>query len=57
MRTPTTQHGRGDHRCVRKFADFIQKPLHRATCEDARTVHLYLIEERKLAYSSFNQAV
>ena len=42
---------------VRKFADFIQKPLHRATCEDVRTFQLHLIEERKLAYSSFNQAV
>jgi len=39
------------------FADFIQKPLNRVTPEDVRSFQLYLIEERKLAYSSFNQAV
>jgi site-specific recombinase XerD len=42
---------------VRKFADFIEKPLGQATCEDVRTFQLYLIRERKLAYSTFNQAV
>ena len=40
-----------------KFADFIQKPLDRVTPEDVRSFQLHLIEERKLAYSSFNQAV
>lgn len=40
-----------------RFADFIQKPLDLATPEDVRAFQLYLIEERKLAYSSFNQAV
>ena len=39
------------------FADFIQKPLDRATPEDVRNFQLHLIEKRKLAYSSFNQAV
>jgi site-specific recombinase XerD len=42
---------------ARRFADFIQKPLDRATPEDVRRFQLHLIEERKLAYSSFNQAV
>jgi site-specific recombinase XerD len=40
-----------------RFADFIQKPLDRVTVEDVRSFQLYLIETRKLAYSSFNQAV
>jgi integrase/recombinase XerD len=39
------------------FADFIQKPLDCATPEDIRSFQLYLIDTRKLAYSSFNQAV
>jgi len=42
---------------ARRFADFIQKPLDRATVEDVRNFQLHLIETRKLAYSSFNQAV
>ncbi|MCO8120137.1 site-specific integrase [Stieleria sp. TO1_6] len=42
---------------VRRFADFIEKPLESATVEDVRTFQLYLIRERKLAYSTFNQAV
>jgi site-specific recombinase XerD len=42
---------------ARRFADFNQKPLDRATPEDVRRFQLYLIEERKVAYSSFNQAV
>jgi len=42
---------------ARRFADFIEKPLDRATLEDVRNFQLYLIEQRKLAYSSFNQAV
>lgn len=42
---------------VRRFADFIQKPLDRATPEDIRSFQLHLIEERNLAFSSFNQAV
>ena len=40
-----------------KFADFINKPLDCVTPEDVRSFQLHLIEERKLAYSSFNQAV
>ena len=42
---------------VRKFYDFTGKPLEQATCEDVRTFQLHLIRERKLAYSTFNQAV
>jgi site-specific recombinase XerD len=42
---------------ARRFGDFIQKPLDRATVEDVRNFQLHLIEIRKLAYSSFNQAV
>ena len=40
-----------------RFADFIQKPLNLATAEDVRSFQLYLIDTKKLAYSSFNQAV
>jgi integrase/recombinase XerD len=40
-----------------QFADFIQKPLDHATVEDIRSFQLYLIDTKKLAYSSFNQAV
>ena len=40
-----------------RFADFIQKPLDHATVEDVRGFQLYLIDTKKLAYSSFNQAV
>jgi site-specific recombinase XerD len=42
---------------VRRFADFIEKPLERATLEDVRTFQLYLIQGKKVAYSTFNQAV
>lgn len=42
---------------VKRFSDFIKKPLDVATVEDVRNFQLYLIEDRKLAYSSFNQAV
>lgn len=42
---------------VRRFADFIKKPLDEVTVEDVRTFQLYLIQERKVAYSTFNQAV
>ncbi len=42
---------------ARRFADFTQKPLDRATVEDVRSFQLYLIEQKKVAYSSFNQAV
>jgi integrase/recombinase XerD len=40
-----------------KFADFIDKSLDCVTPEDVRAFQLHLIQERKLAYSSFNQAV
>jgi integrase/recombinase XerD len=42
---------------VQRFADFSKKPLDRATVEDVRNFQLHLIEERKVSYSSFNQAV
>ena len=42
---------------VRRFADFIEKPLERASVEDVRTFQLYLIQTKKVAYSTFNQAV
>jgi site-specific recombinase XerD len=42
---------------VGRFADFIQKPLGDATAEDVRNFQLYLIEEKKVGWSSFNQAV
>ena len=42
---------------VRRFADFIQKPLEQVTPEDVRTFQLHLIGDRNLAYSTFNQAV
>jgi len=42
---------------VGRFADFIQKPLGDATAEDVRSFQLYLIEEKKVGWSSFNQAV
>jgi site-specific recombinase XerD len=42
---------------ARRFAGFIDKPLGEATVEDVRTFQLYLIQEKKVAYSSFNQAV
>ena len=42
---------------ARRFADFIDKSLDDATVEDVRTFQLYLIQDKKVAYSSFNQAV
>ncbi len=42
---------------VQRFADFTKKPLRRATPTDVRNFQLYLIEEAKVGYSSFNQAV
>lgn len=42
---------------LQRFADFTKKPLGRVTPEDVRNFQLHLIEERKVGYSSFNQAV
>ena len=42
---------------VGRFADFIQKPIGDATAEDVRNFQLYLIEVKKVGWSSFNQAV
>ena len=44
-------------RHLTKFAQFLAKPLNEATTEDIRLFQLHLIESRKLAWSSFNQAV
>ena len=40
-----------------KFAEFFGKSLEKATPEDVRNFQLHLIEERKVGWSSFNQAV
>ena len=42
---------------VGRFADFIQRPIRNATAEDVRNFQLYLVEEKKVGWSSFNQAV
>ena len=42
---------------VGKFADFIGKPLDRVAPEDIHSFQLYMTKERKLGWSSFNQAV
>ena len=42
---------------VGKFAEFLGKPLDQVTPEDVRSFQLHLIEERKVGFSSFNQAV
>lgn len=44
-------------RHVKKFAQFLTKPLDQVTTEDIRSFQLHLIQVRKLAWSSFNQAV
>ena len=42
---------------VGKFAEFLGKSLDTATPQDIRRFQLHLIEERKVGWSSFNQAV
>jgi integrase/recombinase XerD len=42
---------------VGKFAEFLGKSLRGATLEDIRSFQLHLIEERKVGWSTFNQAV
>ena len=42
---------------VGRFAEFFGKPLETATPEDLRSFQLHLLEERKVGWSSFNQAV
>jgi len=42
---------------VGRFADFIQRPIGDATAEDVRNFQLYLVEEKKVGWSTFNQAV
>ncbi|MDA1056130.1 MAG: site-specific integrase [Planctomycetota bacterium] len=42
---------------VGRFAEFLGRPLEQASPEDVRSFQLHLIEERKVGWSSFNQAV
>jgi integrase/recombinase XerD len=42
---------------VGRFAQFVGKSLEQAVPEDVRSFQLHLIEERKVGWSSFNQAV
>ena len=42
---------------VQRFARFLDKPLEQATPDDIRDFQLYLIEQRRVSWSSFNQAV
>jgi integrase/recombinase XerD len=42
---------------VGRFAEFLGKSLEQASPEDVRSFQLHLIEERKVGWSSFNQAV
>jgi len=42
---------------VGRFAEFIGRSLEQASPEDVRSFQLHLIEERKVGWSSFNQAV
>ena len=42
---------------VRRFAIFIKKPLDKVTPEDVRAFQLHLIQDKQIAYSTFNQAV
>ena len=42
---------------VGRFAEFLGKPLEEASAEDIRSFQLHLIRERKVGWSSFNQAV
>jgi len=42
---------------VGRFATFLEKPAEQATPEDVRSFQLHLVEERKVGWSTFNQAV
>ena len=42
---------------VGRFAEFLDKAVAEATPEDVRSFQLHMIEERKVGWSSFNQAV
>ena len=42
---------------VGRFAVFIGKPVEDAVPEDLRLFQLHLVQERKVSWSSFNQAV
>jgi site-specific recombinase XerD len=52
---PATIDAYTDH--AGKFAEFLGKRLQQATPEDVRNFQLHLIEQRKVGWSSFNQAV
>ena len=42
---------------VGRFADFLGRSPESASPDDVRSFQLHLIEERKIGWSSFNQAV
>ena len=42
---------------IQRFAAFLNKPLEKATPDEVRDFQLHLIEEQKVGWSSFNQAV
>ena len=42
---------------IGRFAIFIGKPVEDAVPEDLRSFQLHLVQERKVSWSSFNQAV
>ena len=42
---------------VQRFAEFLGKPLEQASPDDIRSFQLHLIEERRVSWSSYNQAV
>ena len=42
---------------IARFAAFVKKPVEEATPEDLRSFQLHLVQERKVSWSSFNQAV
>lgn len=42
---------------VGRFAARLEKPAEQATAEDVRSFQLYLVEEKKVGWSTFNQAV
>ena len=42
---------------VGRFAEFLGKSLEEASPEDVRSFQLHLIEERKVGWLSFNQAM
>jgi site-specific recombinase XerD len=54
-RSPATV--RAYRECLRRFARFLAKPLHRATLGDLRAYQRHLAADRHVAFSCFNQNV